>query len=130
MSRLWGAALAAVLAMPVAVSAGDHAAADHGTQADNTGKNVRDRDSDRVVPTDQAKGGEGDVETTRKIRQAIVADDTLSMNAHNVKIVTLAGVTTLRGPVKTAEEKKRVAELAASASGGSNHVKNELEVAP
>ena len=98
--------------------------------ADNTGMNVRDREGQTLTPMDQTKGSDADVSTTRAVRKAIVDDDSLSTSAQNVKIITLAGVTTLRGPVKSQAEKARVGELAAKAAGGSRKVKNELEIAP
>ena len=128
MRRVTVAALAALLAMPLVASAGEHDGA-HGQPADNTEKNVRDRDDGTLVPTDQAKGSDADVTLTREIRKAIVADDNLSTNAHNVKIVTLNGLATLRGPVDSAAERTRVGELAAKAAGGPAKIKNELEVA-
>src|SRR5262245_31446096 len=67
---------------------------------DNTGRNVRDRNGDTLTPGDQSSS-ERDVELTRKIRQEVVGDDSLSMMAHNVKIISVDGVVTLRGPVKS-----------------------------
>jgi hyperosmotically inducible periplasmic protein len=128
MRRLTVAALAALLAMPLIASA-DERDGTHGQPADNTEKNTRDRDSGTLVPTDQAKGSDADVALTREIRKAIVADDSLSTNAHNVKIITLNGLATLRGPVATAAERTRVGELAAKVAGGPAKIKNELEVA-
>ena len=128
MRRLTVAALAALLAMPLVASATEHDGA-HAQPADNTEKNVRDRDGGTLVPTDQAKGSDADVTLTREIRKAIVADDNLSTNAHNIKIVTLNGLATLRGPVDSAAERTRVGELAAKAAGGPAKIKNELEVA-
>ena len=129
MKRLTVAALAALLAMPMLASAADEHDGAHAQPADNTEKNVRDRDGGTLVPTDQAKGSDADVSLTREIRKAIVADDKLSTNAHNVKIVTLNGLATLRGPVDSAAERTRVGELAAKAAGGPAKIKNELEVA-
>ncbi len=123
-------ALAACLAIPMTVSAEPHGDPAPGTREDNTGKNVRDRDDAAVVPTDQAKGSDQDVEMTRNIRKAIVADDDLSTDAHNVKIVTLQGIVTLRGPVKSEAEKTRVATLAAQTAGSADKVKNLVQVAP
>ena len=55
--------------------------------AENTGVNVRDKGDVTVTPEEQ--GGEaGDREITAAIRRAIVKDDSLSLNAHNVKIIT------------------------------------------
>src|ERR1700738_3854393 len=69
---------------------------------DNTGNNVRDRNSMTVTPLDQSES-ESDRKITQKIRQAIVADDSLSTNAKNIKIITVKGIVTLRGPVANTE---------------------------
>jgi osmotically-inducible protein OsmY len=95
--------------------------------ADNTGKNVRDRNDATLTPGDQSND-KADVKITQEIRKAIVADDSLSTNAHNVKIITADGVVTLRGPVKTPQEKVAIAEKAKQIAGV-NRVDNQLEVA-
>ena len=94
---------------------------------DNTGRNVRDRNGDTLTPVDQSNK-ESDVELTRKIREEVVGDDSLSMQAHNVKIISVDGVVTLRGPVKSDGEKSRIASLAEK-TAGSGKVHNQLEVA-
>ena len=94
---------------------------------DNTGRNVRDRNGDTLTPVDQSNK-ESDVELTRKIREEVVGDDSLSMQAHNVKIISVDGVVTLRGPVKSEGEKSRIASLAEK-NAGSGKVHNQLEVA-
>jgi osmotically-inducible protein OsmY len=94
---------------------------------DNTGRNVRDR-GDTVTSGDQSES-KADVATTAKIRQAVVADDSLSTSAHNVKIITANGAVTLRGPVKSDEERKKIAEMAEQVAGAGK-VRNYLEVAP
>ena len=94
---------------------------------DNTGRNVRDRNGDTLTPVDQSNK-ESDVELTRKIREEVVGDDSLSMQAHNVKIISVDGVVTLRGPVKSDGEKSRIASLAEK-NAGSGKVHNQLEVA-
>jgi len=68
-----------------------------------------------------------DVELTREIRRAVVKDHSLSMLAHNVKIVTANGSVTLRGPVKTEEEKTTIASKAQQIAGA-DKVDNQLEV--
>jgi hypothetical protein len=68
---------------------------------DNTGKNVRDRDSNNLTPLDQSES-ESDRTITQEIRKAVMADDSLSTNAKNIKIITINGVVTLRGPVLNA----------------------------
>jgi hyperosmotically inducible periplasmic protein len=94
--------------------------------ADNSGRNVRDRQGNTVTPMDQG-GSEADRELTARIRQELVKDDSLSTYAHNVKVVTQNGVVTLRGPVKSEAEKAAVASKAQKASGV-KRVDNQLEV--
>jgi hyperosmotically inducible periplasmic protein len=114
-------ALVAVLALGPAM-AEQHDA----TAPDDTGKNVRDRGDKTLTPMDQG-GSAGDRELTATIRKAIVGDGSLSTNAHNVKIITVDGVVTLRGPVKTPSEKAAVATTAEKTKGV-KRVDNQLEV--
>lgn len=93
---------------------------------DNTGKNVRDRDSMIKTPMDQSES-EMDRTITQKIRQAVMADDSLSTNAKNVKIITINGVVTLRGPVASAQEKDAIAKKANEVKGVVK-VENQLDV--
>ena len=95
--------------------------------ADNSGKNVRDRQNSTMTPGDQSNA-KSDMAITQAIRKAVVADKGLSTNAHNVKIITKDGVVTLRGPVKTAEEKNTIAAKAEGAAGVKS-VDNQLEIA-
>jgi hyperosmotically inducible protein len=94
---------------------------------DNTKTNQRDRS--KAEPTaDQQKENGTDRELARKVRQSVVSDKSLSTYAHNIKIVAQNGMVTLRGPVRSEEEKQAVEEKAADAAGGSDHVKSEIEV--
>jgi len=97
------------------------------TAADNTRKNVSDRQGSTVTPTDQMEN-ETDLTITQSIRKAVMNDDTLSVDAKNVKIITMKGVVTLRGPVKSDAE---IATITASAERTANvkRVDNQLEVA-
>ena len=61
--------------------------------------------------------------------RAIVQDKSLSTYAHNVKIVAQGGTVTLKGPVKSEEEKTAIEQKAAELAGGPTKVMNELEVA-
>ena len=110
-------------------AAGDPATTNEAAQhpADNTGRNVRDKDGDTLTAMDQSNKKE-DLELTQKIRQEVVADKDLSTMAHNVKIITRDGVVTLRGPVKSAAEKQRVAAKAVQVAGA-GRVKDQLEIA-
>jgi osmotically-inducible protein OsmY len=94
--------------------------------ADNSGRNERDRNGQTKTPTDQSES-EADRTITQSIRQAIVADDTLSTNGKNVKIITVDGTVTLRGPVKSEQEKSAIAAKAQQVAGVKN-VDNQLEI--
>ena len=76
----------------------------------------------------EQSNNKGDLQLTSEIRQAIVKDDSLSMMAHNVKIISTNGTVTLRGPVKSDAEKAAVASKA-QAIAGADKVDNQLEVA-
>lgn len=93
---------------------------------DNSGVNVRDRNPEAMTAGQQSNA-KGDVELTRRIRRAVVKDNSLSMMAHNVKIISANGGVILRGPVKTEEEKAAIARKA-QAIAGADKVDNQLEV--
>lgn len=92
-------------------------------QADNTKAN-----KDPGSTADQQKENKNDREITRQIRKAVVADKALSTYAHNIKIITTSGVVTLRGPVRTDDEKASI-ESKARGTAGVTEVKNELTIA-
>ena len=96
-------------------------------EPDNTGRNVRDRDNQTKTPGDQSEN-EADRTITQNIRQVITADDSLSTNAKNVKIITNDGTVTLRGPVKSEKEKTDI-EAKAKQVAGVKRVDNQIEVA-
>lgn len=114
--------LASALVLSMCASAADEPKKD----ADNTGKNERDRDHKTLTPGDQSETPE-DRKLTQVIRQAVMKDDTLTMTAKNIKIITAKGKVTLRGPVNTAEEKTKINDLA-KAAAGKTPVDNQLEV--
>lgn len=95
--------------------------------ADNTGRNERDQSAAAVTPTDQ-KENEADLTITQQIRQGVIAADAISASAKNVKIVTVDGVVTLRGPVESQREKSEIATLAKRVDGV-KQVDNQLEIA-
>lgn len=97
------------------------------SDVDNTKINQRDVGTNTKTPETQAQGSAADVELTRQIRQEIVGDKSLSTDAHNIKIITLNGVATLRGPVDSKAEKSKVESLAKKVSGVSKVV-NQIEV--
>jgi osmotically-inducible protein OsmY len=98
------------------------------TPPDNTKVNTRDR-AKGAVTADQQKENASDRDLTKKIRQAVMADKSLSTYAHNVKIVSQGGQVTLKGPVRTAEEKQSV-EAKAVEVAGAGHVTNQMTIAP
>ena len=102
------------------------AIAEEKTAADNTAKNERDSSGETKTSGDQSNSPE-DIKVTAAIRRAVVAEKSLSMTAKNVKIITADGMVTLRGPVKSAEEKAMIAKLAKSAAGKAK-IDNQLEV--
>jgi len=117
---MWAIAVAgAVLAVVPAVAQ---------TPADNTKVNERDRSKD--APTaDQQKENASDRDLTQKIRRSVMDDKTLSTYAHNVKIIAQDGRITLKGPVRTEQEKKTI-EAKAVEVAGAGRVMNEISIAP
>jgi hyperosmotically inducible periplasmic protein len=98
------------------------------TAPDNTKVNKRDR-AEQAVTADQQKENATDRELARKIRRALVKDDTLSTYAKNVKVIAVGGVVTLKGPVRTEDEKKAVVAKAVEIAG-KDQVKDVLSIAP
>jgi hyperosmotically inducible periplasmic protein len=94
---------------------------------DNTGKNERDRNQAAKTAGDQSEN-EADRKITQEVRKSIVGDDRLSTSAQNVKIITNDGKVTLRGPVKSEQEKKEIESKAKQVAGVKN-VENQLEIA-
>ncbi len=101
-------------------------AGDKPVQPDNTKVNKRDRS--KMEPTaDQAKNNASDRELMRKIRRSLMEDKSLSTYAHNVKVIAQDGKVTLKGPVRSEEEKATVESKATEIAGAGN-VSNELTV--
>ena len=96
------------------------------SDADNTERNVRDRNSNTLTPLNQGNS-QTDLNITSQIRKEIVDDKNLSVNAQNVKIITVNGYVTLRGPVNTANEKRQICDVAKRIAGSQN-VQDQLEV--
>jgi osmotically-inducible protein OsmY len=96
------------------------------TAPDNTGRNVRDRSGATLTPGNQSESV-ADRTLTQQIRQAVVADEALSTTAKNVKIITINGVVTLRGPVKNPQE-KGIIEAKAQQIAGTDKVDSQLEI--
>jgi len=95
-------------------------------RANNTEINTRDKSGTRPTPQDQTNN-EADRKLLAAVRRAIVNDKTLSTSAHNVKILAQDGVITLRGPVRSADEKSKIGRLAQQTASVSS-VRNELDI--
>jgi osmotically-inducible protein OsmY len=102
------------------------AADDKKVNPDNTAKNERDRSGETQTSGDQSNSS-ADLKITQAIRQALMKDGELSMTAKNIKVITANGQVTLRGPVKTAQEKAKIDQIAKSAAGGAQ-IEDQLEV--
>lgn len=95
---------------------------------DNTGINKRDTSPDKITADQQGQTKE-ERELTQKIRQAVMDDKALSAYAQNVKIITVDGMVTLRGPVRSEDEKRAIEEKAGQIAG-KDKIKSEIEIAP
>jgi len=101
-------------------------AQDNPPKPDNTKTNKQDRDK-TTATADQQKNNKSDRELTREIRKAITSDKSLSTYAHNVKVVSQNGTVTLRGPVRSEDEKKTIEQKATEVAGAAS-VKNDITV--
>ena len=108
--------------------AGAQQTTDQAPQADNTRMNQQDRNSNEAT-ADQQKADRSDREITQQIRKSITSDKSLSTYGHNVKVITQNGMVTLKGPVRSEEEKKAV-EAKAAEVAGADKVTNEIDVQP
>jgi hyperosmotically inducible protein len=115
-------ALACLSALSLAAFAADNEKA----KPDNTATNERDRSGETKTSGDQSNNS-ADLKITQAIRRALMKDRELSTTAKNIKVVTANGQVTLRGPVKTAQEKAKVDQIARSAAGGAQ-IDDQLEV--
>ena len=100
--------------------------ADQTAEANNTKINERDRGNDTLTPGNQGSSAE-DTQITAAIRRRMVDDNRLSFDAKNVKVITLNKRVTLRGPVKSDEEKASIEAFAKQAEGVSV-VDSQLEL--
>ncbi|MDP9114902.1 MAG: BON domain-containing protein [Acidobacteriota bacterium] len=94
---------------------------------DNTGVNKRDRAAGEAT-ADQQKNNRSDLDLTKDIRKSIVNDKSLSTYAHNVKIIAQNGTVTLKGPVKSDDEKNAIVSKAVSIAGGADKVVDQMSV--
>ena len=103
---------------------------DNASQAPPDNSKVNRRDRSQGEPTaDQQKENTSDRQLAAQIRRAVVKDKSLSSRAHNIKIIAQNGTVTLKGPVKSEQEKQAIEAKAAEIAGASK-VTSELQVAP
>jgi len=108
----------------IAQSAGQ----DSSVLADNTKVNQRDQNANEPT-AGQQKMDRSDRDITQQIRRAVMQDKSLSTYAHNVKIITQNGQVTLKGPVRS-EDEKRAVEAKANEIAGADKVTSELDIKP
>lgn len=96
---------------------------------DNTKVNRNDRKAGEPT-ADQQKINRTDRDLTKKIRQSIMSDKSLSTYAHNVKVISQGGMVTLKGPVHSEEEKKSIESKAVAIAGSADKVNDQITVKP
>lgn len=96
-------------------------------QPDNTKVNERDRATNEPT-ADQQKNNRTDLDLTKNIRKSIMDDKSLSTYAHNVKVISQNGTVTLKGPVKSDDEKKAVLSKAVAVAGSADKVVDQMSV--
>jgi hyperosmotically inducible protein len=101
-------------------------ASSNSTEADNTKQNSSDQNKNTETAEKQSNSKD-DLALTQKIRQAVMKDGSLSMNAKNAKIIAQDGKITLKGPVDSQQEKDTIG-AAAGEIAGKDKVDNQLEV--
>lgn len=79
----------------------------------------------RITPLDQSETP-SDLDTTRRIRQAVMQDESLSFKAKNVTIVTNADRVVLEGRVNTRAEADRIKDIARSVTP--HPIEDRLEI--
>jgi osmotically-inducible protein OsmY len=99
---------------------------DQAHPADNTARNKRDSENSTTVPTDQPND-QASIDLAAAVRSAIVDDDTLSMAAHNIKLVASNGAVVLRGPVESMVEKNKIETIVKNVAGVTS-TDNQLEI--
>ncbi len=118
--------LAPIIALSVMFIAPMNGWCQGNTAADNSAMNAPAKSAG--APTaDQQSNSQGDVDLTREIRRSVEKDNSLSLLAHQVKIISSNGTVILRGPVKTENEKQAIGEKA-EAIAGADKVNNQLQV--
>ncbi len=117
-----------ILAAGVLIAIQAFAQASPPVAPDNTRAN-KTEPSNAAATADQQSNNPADIEVTKRIRQSVVGDKSLSTDAHNVKIVSMGGKITLNGVVRSQAEKDAV-EMKAHQVAGKSQVTNDLKIEP
>ena len=116
-------ALLSLLVMPAFAVGQDQSTPSTATSPDNSANNKAHSET-----SDQQSSATSDRILTKKIRQELIADKSLSTYGHNVKIITQSGMVTLKGPVHSEEEKQTISSKAAEVAGSADKVNNQLSI--
>jgi hyperosmotically inducible periplasmic protein len=106
---------------PSPSDAGSEAAA-----ADNTKRSSSEQNKSTET-AEQQSNSKDDLALTQQIRQAVMKEGSLSMNAENVKIIAQHGKVRLKGPLDSQQEKDTITAKAGEIAG-KDKVDNQLEV--
>lgn len=96
------------------------------TKQDNSKVNKRDKMVSEKT-ADQQKGNARDIQLTTRIRREILKEKNLSTYARNIKIITINGKVTLKGPVRSATDENTIL-IHARAAAGTPNVVNEIAI--
>ena len=99
------------------------------TVAPDNAKSNKVDTSNETATSDAQTNKATDLDLTKRIRQSVMADKSLSTYAHNIKIVTINGSVTLNGVVRSEDEKAAIETKAANIAG-KNKVTSDLKIAP
>ena len=92
------------------------------SKPDNTKKNATEQ-----LTAEEQGGSATDRDMTKNIRREMVKNDSLSAMAKNIKVITIDGKVTLRGPVHSEQEKGTIESITEKIAG-KGKVTNELEI--
>jgi len=81
-------------------------------------------DGSNSVTADAQSNSASDIDLSKRIRQSLVADKSLSTYAHNIKVISIGGNVTLNGVVRSEEEKIAVEKKAGDVAGTINVTDN------
>ena len=95
---------------------------------DNSKMNKGDQQP-AAMTADKQTNNRSDLDITKEIRHSLMDDKSLSTYAHNVKVITRNGKVTLKGPVRSDDEKSAVMAKATQVVGQTD-INDEMTVVP